>query len=154
MTPAEITGVVARQIVDSRGNPTVECEVTTRKGVFRAAVPSGASTGIHEAVELRDGDKAVCVYLFVCVVAVLSVCLLLRRRRVWRRTARGRQQNARAPLPSLIFPHTQLAPLTFPPYLRLFNQNSYMGKGVLTAVKNVNTIIAPALLVRLCVCVC
>ena len=59
LTPAEITGVVARQIIDSRGNPTVEAEVTTRKGMFRAAVPSGASTGIHEACELRDGDKAV-----------------------------------------------------------------------------------------------
>jgi enolase len=59
MTPAEITGVIARQIIDSRGNPTVEAEVTTRKGTFRAAVPSGASTGIHEAVELRDGDKSV-----------------------------------------------------------------------------------------------
>ncbi|KAJ3034416.1 hypothetical protein HDV00_005036 [Rhizophlyctis rosea] len=49
--------VFARQIFDSRGNPTVEVEVTTEKGVFRAAVPSGASTGIHEALELRDGDK-------------------------------------------------------------------------------------------------
>jgi enolase len=49
--------VHARQIFDSRGNPTVECEVTTSNGVFRAAVPSGASTGVHEAVELRDGDK-------------------------------------------------------------------------------------------------
>jgi len=52
-----ITKVYARQIFDSRGNPTVEVEVTTGKGVFRAAVPSGASTGIHEALELRDGDK-------------------------------------------------------------------------------------------------
>jgi enolase len=59
MTPAAITAVSARQIIDSRGNPTVEAEVATHKGVFRAAVPSGASTGIHEAVELRDGDKAV-----------------------------------------------------------------------------------------------
>ncbi|KAJ3085465.1 hypothetical protein HDU96_005388, partial [Phlyctochytrium bullatum] len=47
----------ARQIFDSRGNPTVEVEVTTEHGTFRAAVPSGASTGIHEALELRDGDK-------------------------------------------------------------------------------------------------
>lgn len=53
-----VTKVFARQIFDSRGNPTVEVEVTTAKGVFRAAVPSGASTGIHEAVELRDGDKS------------------------------------------------------------------------------------------------
>ncbi|PIK36780.1 hypothetical protein BSL78_26389 [Apostichopus japonicus] len=53
-----ITKIHARQIFDSRGNPTVEVDVTTNKGVFRAAVPSGASTGIHEALELRDkGDK-------------------------------------------------------------------------------------------------
>ncbi|KAF9116197.1 hypothetical protein BGX27_004304 [Mortierella sp. AM989] len=52
-----ITKVHARQIFDSRGNPTVEVEVTTAQGVFRADVPSGASTGIHEALELRDGDK-------------------------------------------------------------------------------------------------
>ncbi|KAI9315818.1 enolase [Dichotomocladium elegans] len=54
---ATVTKVHARQIFDSRGNPTVEVEVTTDKGVFRAAVPSGASTGIHEALELRDGIK-------------------------------------------------------------------------------------------------
>ncbi|KAJ1991779.1 phosphopyruvate hydratase [Dimargaris cristalligena] len=76
-----ITKVHARQIFDSRGNPTVEVEVTTPKGVFRNAVPSGASTGVHEALELRDGIKA-----------------------------------------------------------------EYMGKGVLQAVKNVNEIIAPALI--------
>jgi enolase len=53
-----ITGVTAREILDSRGNPTVECEVRLACGtVGRAAVPSGASTGAHEAVELRDGDK-------------------------------------------------------------------------------------------------
>lgn len=53
-----ITEIVARQILDSRGNPTVEADVITDEGaVGRAAVPSGASTGIHEAVELRDGDK-------------------------------------------------------------------------------------------------
>ena len=53
-----ITHVHARQILDSRGNPTVEAEVFTDEGVMgRAAVPSGASTGIHEAAELRDGDK-------------------------------------------------------------------------------------------------
>lgn len=75
-----ITKVHARQIFDSRGNPTVEVEVTTDKGVFRADVPSGASTGIHEALELRDGIK-----------------------------------------------------------------KDYMGKGVLKAVENVNTRIAPAL---------
>ncbi|KAI8092305.1 enolase [Gilbertella persicaria] len=53
-----VTRVHARQIFDSRGNPTVEVEVTTAKGVFRADVPSGASTGIHEALELRDQIKS------------------------------------------------------------------------------------------------
>jgi len=76
-----ITKIHARQIFDSRGNPTVEVDVHTAKGRYRAAVPSGASTGIHEAVELRDGDK-----------------------------------------------------------------NQYVGKGVLVAVANVNTIIAPELI--------
>ncbi|MCO5934091.1 phosphopyruvate hydratase [Mucilaginibacter sp. RB4R14] len=55
-----IIAVHARQILDSRGNPTIEVDVITENGVLgRAAVPSGASTGIHEAVELRDNDKAV-----------------------------------------------------------------------------------------------
>ena len=76
-----IEKVHAREILDSRGNPTVEVEVTLDNGVMgRAAVPSGASTGENEALELRDGDK-----------------------------------------------------------------NRYLGKGVLKAVENVNTIIAPAL---------
>ena len=53
-----ITSIHARQILDSRGNPTIEVDVLTENGVLgRAAVPSGASTGIHEAVELRDGDQ-------------------------------------------------------------------------------------------------
>ncbi|MBQ6913579.1 MAG: phosphopyruvate hydratase, partial [Acidaminococcaceae bacterium] len=53
-----ITQVYAREILDSRGNPTVEVEVILEDGTMgRAAVPSGASTGVHEAVELRDGDK-------------------------------------------------------------------------------------------------
>lgn len=78
---AVITGVRARQILDSRGNPTVEADVFTDSGhIGRAAVPSGASTGIHEAVELRDNDE-----------------------------------------------------------------NSYMGKGVLNAVSNVNNVIAQEL---------
>ena len=77
----KIEKVHAREILDSRGNPTVEVEVTLENGVMgRAAVPSGASTGENEALELRDGDK-----------------------------------------------------------------NRYLGKGVLKAVENVNTIIAPAL---------
>src|SRR5687768_857371 len=54
-----IIDIFARQILDSRGNPTVEVDVTLEDGSMgRAAVPSGASTGAHEAVELRDGDKA------------------------------------------------------------------------------------------------
>jgi len=54
-----IKKIHARQIYDSRGNPTVEVDLYTDKGFFRSAVPSGASTGIHEALELRDNDKNV-----------------------------------------------------------------------------------------------
>lgn len=55
---SEIIGIVGRQILDSRGNPTVEVDVYTAAGAMgRAAVPSGASTGVHEACELRDGDE-------------------------------------------------------------------------------------------------
>jgi len=53
-----IQSIKARQIFDSRGSPTVEVDLVTDKGLFRAAVPSGASTGIYEALELRDNDKA------------------------------------------------------------------------------------------------
>ena len=54
---ATISSVRAREIIDSRGNPTVEADVLTSDGqVFRAAVPSGASTGVYEALELRDKD--------------------------------------------------------------------------------------------------
>src|SRR5438046_9313502 len=57
-TMSYISEIFARQILDSRGNPTVEVDVITDEGALgRAAVPSGASTGVHEAVELRDGDK-------------------------------------------------------------------------------------------------
>ncbi|KAM0684017.1 phosphopyruvate hydratase eno2 [Mitosporidium daphniae] len=84
---SSVSALVARQIFDSRGNPTVEVDLTTSKGLFRAAVPSGASTGIHEALELRDNIKS-----------------------------------------------------------------DYMGKGVLKAIENINTIIAPALIQsKLCV---
>src|SRR3954463_1417502 len=56
--PSTIANIIAREILDSRGNPTVEADVYLASGVMgRAAVPSGASTGEHEAVELRDGDK-------------------------------------------------------------------------------------------------
>lgn len=55
-----ISNILARQILDSRGNPTIEVDVETESGhKGRAAVPSGASTGVHEAVELRDGDKSI-----------------------------------------------------------------------------------------------
>ena len=53
-----IETIKAREILDSRGNPTVEVDVILDSGIMgRAAVPSGASTGVHEALELRDGDK-------------------------------------------------------------------------------------------------
>lgn len=52
-----IKNIRAREILDSRGNPTVEADVITDKGIFTACVPSGASTGIYEALELRDKDK-------------------------------------------------------------------------------------------------
>jgi len=78
---SEILKLRAREVLDSRGNPTVEVDVVTSEGIFRAMTPSGASAGQHEALELRDGDKS-----------------------------------------------------------------RYMGKGVLNAVKNVNTIITPKLI--------
>ncbi len=54
---ATVSSIKAREIIDSRGNPTVEADVITSDGqVFRAAVPSGASTGVYEALELRDKD--------------------------------------------------------------------------------------------------
>jgi enolase len=52
-----IRSITAREVFDSRGNPTVECTITTNNGNFSAIVPSGASTGVHEALELRDNDK-------------------------------------------------------------------------------------------------
>ena len=55
----KIVKIIGREILDSRGNPTVEVEVWLASGVMgRASVPSGASTGIHEAIELRDADKS------------------------------------------------------------------------------------------------
>ena len=59
MAGARITRIHAREILDSRGNPTIEVDVRVESGAFgRAAVPSGASTGEHEALELRDGEKS------------------------------------------------------------------------------------------------
>jgi enolase len=55
---AKIKNLHAREVLDSRGNPTVEVELTLENGIIgKAIVPSGASTGIHEALEMRDGDK-------------------------------------------------------------------------------------------------
>ncbi len=54
---SKITKIKAREVLDSRGNPTVEVDVVTENGIFRAMIPSGASAGQHEALELRDGDK-------------------------------------------------------------------------------------------------
>ena len=56
---ARIESIKARQVIDSRGNPTVEVDLVADGKVFRSAVPSGASTGIYEALELRDGDALV-----------------------------------------------------------------------------------------------
>ena len=53
----DIVNIIGREVLDSRGNPTVEVEVELASSGRRAIVPSGASTGVHEAVELRDGDK-------------------------------------------------------------------------------------------------
>ena len=55
---AEITKIKAREVLDSRGNPTVEVDIVTKNGIFRAITPSGASAGKHEALELRDKDKS------------------------------------------------------------------------------------------------
>lgn len=57
--PSVITKIRARQILDSRGVPTVEVDLYTNKGMFRASAPSGDQTGMYEAMELRDGDKGV-----------------------------------------------------------------------------------------------
>src|SRR3989304_737938 len=60
MANSKIDSIHARQILDSRGNPTIEVDVRLEDGSLgRAAVPSGASTGVHEALELRDSDQAV-----------------------------------------------------------------------------------------------
>jgi enolase len=59
MSKTSIRNIIAREILDSRGNPTIEVDVRLEEGALgRAAVPSGASTGEHEAWELRDGDKS------------------------------------------------------------------------------------------------
>jgi enolase len=76
-----ILSVHARQIFDSRGNPTVEVDVVTETGVLgRAAVPSGASTGEHEAVELRDGGKD---YMGKGVLKLLKTSIQLLQKSFW-----------------------------------------------------------------------
>ena len=83
-----IVRVRARQLLDSRGNPTLEVDVVLDSGAFgRAAVPSGASTGEHEAVELRDGDPTV----------YLGKGVLVRRRRAG--SARTRSRAVPSPPP-------------------------------------------------------
>ena len=75
--------MIGRQIIDSRGNPTVEADVYTHKGWFRAAVPSGASTGSHEAVELRDGGDRYAVAVGAMHSASLLVsCRVLGSQRI------------------------------------------------------------------------
>jgi len=54
---SKILDIKAREILDSRGNPTIEVDLRSDKGLFRASIPSGASTGKYEALELRDNDK-------------------------------------------------------------------------------------------------
>jgi len=77
---SQIVSVHAREILDSRGNPTVEVDVMTASGYFgRASVPSGASTGENEALELRDGDKIVIsVKVFSKLFIMLTMSLLKR----------------------------------------------------------------------------
>ena len=72
-----IRKIHARQIYDSRGNPTVEVDLMTEKGIFRAGVPSGASTGRHEALELRDKEEGwsvviIFLLLFGCESSPIS----------------------------------------------------------------------------------
>lgn len=111
-----IEQVGAREILDSRGNPTVEVEIALIDGtISRAAVPSGASTGEHEAVELRDGgsryggkgvEKAVEAVLDEIAPAVIGLAADDQRlvdRRCWIWTAR-RTSRASAPTPSSVCP--------------------------------------------------
>ena len=81
-----ITDIKAREIIDSRGNPTIEVDVLLEAGIYgfgRAAVPSGASTGEHEAVELRDGDKSRYIMAGWTGSAGVNVARKLRKWRNW-----------------------------------------------------------------------
>ncbi len=133
--PSAIVKVIGRQIFDSRGNPTVECDVTTHKGTYRAAVPSGASTGIYEAVELRDGGKCapLCSALTrlpaarALATAAWSTCLRLVL--AWQCSTRTAQSLLSVTLSGA-------------------RGRAWMGKGVGKAVENVNKHLGPALEVR------
>ena len=86
---AMITEVYAREILDSRGNPTVEVEVCLEDGAMgRAAVPSGASTGVHEAVELRDGDKERYLGKGVTKQLIMLTTLLPKQLSAWTQPAK------------------------------------------------------------------
>ena len=75
---SKIKNIIERQIFHSRGNPTVEVDVLTQKGFLgRAAVPSGASTGEHEAVELRDGGKSYLGKGVSKAIKNVNICILL-----------------------------------------------------------------------------
>lgn len=75
-----INDVYAREVLDSRGNPTLEVEVYTESGAFgRGMVPSGASTGEHEAVELRDGDKSRYMVLVLKKLLIMLTILSLKQ---------------------------------------------------------------------------
>jgi enolase len=82
----KIESVKGREILDSRGNPTVEVEIRLQGGAFgRAAVPSGASTGVREALELRDGDKKAVSSVRGVLTAVAHVNGEIAKGRRWRR---------------------------------------------------------------------
>ena len=90
-----IVDIVGREILDSRGNPTVECDVLLESGVMgRAAVPSGASTGSREAIELRDGDKNRYLGKGVLKAGSLSPAISKRCASPVRRQGRGRGHQA------------------------------------------------------------
>src|SRR5688500_5005296 len=126
---SSIFQVVGRTILDSRGNPTVEVEITTENGlVGRAAVPSGASTGEHEAVELRDGDKARWLGKGVDRPGGVQIT-----------TANGLVGRAAVPSGASTGEHEAVE-------LRDGDKARWLGKGVDRAVENVNGPIADQLI--------
>src|SRR5699024_6517021 len=131
-----ITDVYAREVLDSRGNPTVEVEVLTESGAFgRALVPSGASTGEYEAVELRDGDSSRFLGKGVEQAAAtgnpgVEVEVL---------TESGAFGGALVPSGASTGAYEAVE-------LRDGDSSRFLGKGVEQAVENVNGIIAPELI--------